>query len=110
WWAAAGFAAVLLVGLYSPIAQAFTAPPQIVASAPFTEQYILSEVMREKLEAAGFRVDQRQGMGETIQFYALKRNKIDCCVNYTGNIWVTLMHKKTAADPQTTYDETVRFL
>src|SRR5439155_1683732 len=43
-WAAGGFAVVLAAGLYSPIAQAFAAPPQIVASAPFTEQYILSEV------------------------------------------------------------------
>jgi osmoprotectant transport system permease protein len=110
WWAAAGFAVVLLIGLYSPVAQAFAPPPTVVASAPFTEQYILSEVMKDRLEAAGFRVDQRQGMGETIQFYALKRNHIDCCVNYTGNIWVTLMHKKDTADPETTYRETVRFM
>jgi osmoprotectant transport system permease protein len=110
WCAAVGFALVLLVGLYSPIAQAFAAPPQVVASAPFTEQYILSEVIKDKLESAGFRVDQRQGMGETIQFYALQHNKIDCCVNYTGNIWVTLMHKKDAADARTTYEATVEFL
>jgi osmoprotectant transport system permease protein len=110
WCAAAGFAIVLLVGSYSPITQAFAAPPRVVASAPFTEQYILSEVMKDRLESAGFRVDQRQGMGETIQFYALQRGKIDCCVNYTGNIWVTLMHKKDAADAKTTYEETVRFM
>src|SRR5207247_1411819 len=89
WWAAVGFALVLIVGLYTPAARAFASPPAVVATAPFTEQYILSEVMKEKLEAAGLRVDQRQGMYETIQFYALRRNKIDCCVNYTGNIWVT---------------------
>jgi len=110
WCAIVGFGVVLVVGLYPPVARVFSAPPTVVASAPFTEQYILSDVMKGNLEAVGLTVDQRQGMGETIQFYALMHNQIDCCINYTGNIWVTLMHKKHVADPKTTYNETVRFM
>jgi osmoprotectant transport system permease protein len=108
----AGAALLLLVGggLYGPIARLFSPPAPIVASAPFTEQHILSEVLRAKLQQAGFRVDQRPGMGETIQFLALRHNQIDCCVNYTGNVWATLMKRKDVQDPHITFDETNRFL
>ena len=108
----AGAALLLVVagGLYGPISRLFVPAAPVVGSAPFTEQHILSEVLAGKLHAAGFRVDQRQGMGETIQFLALRHNQIDCCVNYTGNVWATLMKRKDVQDPQTTYAETTRFL
>jgi osmoprotectant transport system permease protein len=101
---------VVCGGLYGPVLRLFAPPAPVVASAPFTEQHILSEVLAGKLHAAGFRVDQRQGMGETIQFLALRHNQVDCCVNYTGNVWATLMQRKDVQDPQTTYEETARFL
>ncbi len=110
WIAAAGLFLALVGGLYGPIVRAFLPAAPVVASAPFTEQFILSEVMKDKLEAAGFRVDQRQGMGETIQFLGLKHNQIDCCINYTGNVWATLMKHKHVADRDTTYNETVAYL
>lgn len=105
-----GLSVVLGAGLYGPVGRLFRPPPAVVASAPFTEQHILSEVMKSKLESAGFTVDQRQGMGETIQFLALRSNKVDCCVNYTGNIWATLMGRDYVADRMTVYEETTRFL
>lgn len=110
WIAAAVFGLSLAGGLYGPIARLFTPPEPVIASAPFTEQFILSEVMKDRLENAGFRVDQRQGMGETIQFLGLKHNQIDCCINYTGNVWATLMKHKYAVDRDTTYKETVAYL
>ena len=111
WWAAAGFAARAGRRAVQPDRAGFRRRRRKSSPARRSPSSTSSrKSWREKLEAAGFRVDQRQGMGETIQFYALQRNKIDCCINYTGNIWVTLMHKKHAADPQTTYDETVRFM
>jgi osmoprotectant transport system permease protein len=110
WGAAAGLLVVVAGGLYRPITRIFLPPVPIVASAPFTEQHILSEVITQKMRDAGLDVDQRQGMGETFQFIALKHNQIDCCINYTGNIWVTLMHQKGVASPETTYAETTKFL
>lgn len=110
WFASFGLLLVLLGGLYGPIARLFAPPAPIVASAPFTEQHILSEVIANKLEKAGFRVDQRQGMGETIQFLALEHNQIDCCVNYTGNIWATLMKRRDVADSATTFAATTKYL
>jgi osmoprotectant transport system permease protein len=97
-------------GLYAPVTRLFAPPAPVVASAPFTEQHILSEVLAGKLHQAGLRADQRQGMGETIQFLALRHNQIDCCVNYTGNVWATLMKRRDVRDPHTTLAETTRFL
>jgi osmoprotectant transport system permease protein len=110
WIATMGLLTAFVGGLYAPIAHAFAPPAPVVASAPFTEQFILSEMMKDRLEDAGLRVDQRQGMGETIQFLGLKHNQIDCAVNYTGNIWATLMKRDDVKDADTTYRETTTFL
>ena len=105
-----GLLLVLGAGLVGPLKQLFASPRPVIASAGFSEQHILSEVMRARLGEAGLGVDQRQGMGETIQFLALRSNKVDCCVNYTGNIWVTLMKRRDVPDPDTVYELTRRFL
>lgn len=85
-------------GLYGPISKLFGQPPEYVAGAPFTEQHILCEVMKEQLQSAGFTVNQRRGMAEGVQFLALRGNQIDCCINYTGNIWTVLMKEKESAE------------
>ncbi|MSQ94633.1 MAG: ABC transporter permease subunit [Gemmataceae bacterium] len=111
WCAVVGVVLVLLGGLYGPITRAFSSGAPVIANAPFTEQFILSEVIKDKLQKAGFReVDQRGGMGETIQFLALKHDQIDCCINYTGNVWATLMKRKDVVDREKTYAEVVQFL
>jgi osmoprotectant transport system permease protein len=107
---AAGLLLVLAGGLYGPVARLFAPPALVVANAPFTEQHILSEVLKSNLEAAGFPVDQRQGMAEGVQFLALRRGQIDCCVNYSGNIWAILMRRTDSATRQEVYDATNRFL
>jgi osmoprotectant transport system permease protein len=66
--------------------------------------------MKKKLRSAGLTVNQRKGMAEGVQFLALRGNQIDCCINYTGNIWAVLMRKKASADRQTIDDEVSRFL
>ena len=108
--AAAGLLLVLAGGLYGPVARLFAPPALVVANAPFTEQHILSEVLKVKLESAGFPVDQRQGMSEGVQFLALRHGKIDCCVNYSGNIWAVLMKRTDSATRQEIYEQSRRYL
>jgi osmoprotectant transport system permease protein len=107
---AIGLLLVLAGGLAGPVAKLFAPPVQVVASAPFTEQHILSEVLKAQLESAGFAVDQRQGMSEGVQFLALRRGTIDCCVNYTGNIWAVVMKRKDSASREQVYAEASRYL
>jgi osmoprotectant transport system permease protein len=107
---AAGLLLVLGAGLSGPAIKLFGLQAQIVASAPFTEQHILSELLKARLEGAGFLVDQRLGMSEGVQFLALRRSKIDCCVNYSGNIWAVLMKRTDAAERREVYRATSQYL
>jgi osmoprotectant transport system permease protein len=110
WAGGAGLLLILAAGLYGPIQRLFGPAPQHVAGAPFTEQHILTEVLKGKLRSAGFAVEQRKGMGEGVQFLALRGNQIDCCVNYTGNIWAVLMKQAEPAERQVLYEKVTSFL
>ncbi len=94
--AVAGLVLVLLAGLYAPLNRLLAGSRGwgVVASGPFTEQNILSEVLARQLEPAGYRPDQRQGMSEGIQIEALRHNQIDCIINYSGNIWTLVMKRR----------------
>ncbi|MDH3642086.1 MAG: ABC transporter permease, partial [Gammaproteobacteria bacterium] len=61
--------------------------PIRIASKNFTESYVLSEIAAQILEAHGFTVERRFGLGGTlICFEALASNEIDLYVEYTGTL------------------------
>jgi osmoprotectant transport system permease protein len=108
----AGLVVVLAAGLYVPLSQFFAHRDNVVVvgSGPFTEQHILSDVLATRLRASGFAVEQKKGMGETIQFEALKEGTIDCYVDYSGNIWVEVMKRTDTPDRRTVLEELTRYL
>ena len=65
----------------------------VIGSKPFTEQYILAEVISNEISENGFKADVRPGMGSIILFEALANNEIDCYVDYSGTIWTNVMKK-----------------
>jgi len=64
-----------------------------IGAKAFTEQYILVDVLRRQLEAAGAQVELRSNLGSTILFDALVNNTVDIYVDYTGTIWATIMRR-----------------
>ena len=62
-----------------------------IGSKAFTEQYILSSLIRSRLKRAGFTVRQTESLGSVIAFDALANNHIDCFIDYTGTIWANYM-------------------
>ena len=75
--------------------------PIIVASKPFGESYILCEMFAQLLEARGFRVDRRPGLGATeIAFAALQTNAIDVYPEYTGTGLLAILGDTTRRGPQ----------
>jgi osmoprotectant transport system permease protein len=94
--AAAGLFVVIVGCLYAPLTRLVNPPPNlvIIGSADYTEQHILTEVLKGRLERCGFSADQRRGMGESIEWMSLCSGNIDCYVDYTGNIWATVMKRK----------------
>jgi osmoprotectant transport system permease protein len=72
-----------------------------VGAKTFTEQYILAELISDRLEKAGFDVTIREGLGSTVIFDALAQNEIDVYVDYSGTIWANHL-KREDTKPATT--------
>lgn len=70
----------------------------VVGSKTFTEQYILSEFIEQRLVDHGATVKTIQNMGSTILFDALRNNTVDVYVDYTGTIWTTIMEQNQAIE------------
>jgi osmoprotectant transport system permease protein len=84
--------------------------PVIVATHDYTEQHILAEVLRDRLANAGFHVDLRKGMAQQVTFESLCSGNIDCCVEYTGNLWQPVMKRNDRVARATTLREVEAFL
>jgi osmoprotectant transport system permease protein len=105
--AVAGLLLAAAGGLYRPLSRLLSpsTQPVVVGSATFTEQHVLSEVFKEHLQGHGFAVEQRRGMGKMIMFEALRRNQIDCCVDYTGSLWAVVLKQRTVERPDKVYEQ-----
>ena len=68
-------------------------PHVTVGAKTFTEQYILAELIAERLRTAGFDVTIREGLGSTVVFDALTHDEIDVYVDYSGTIWANQMKR-----------------
>ncbi len=78
--------------------------PIVVASKPFGESYILAEMFAQVLEAHGFAVERRPGLGATeLAFEALRTGAIDVYPEYTGTGLTAILHEQPTADPRETF-------
>ncbi|OAF17999.1 glycine betaine ABC transporter substrate-binding protein [Bradyrhizobium neotropicale] len=64
-----------------------------VGAKTFAEQYVLSALMKERLEAAGLPATTRSGLGSNVIFEALKAGDIDLYVDYSGTLWANQLHR-----------------
>lgn len=81
-----GIVALIAATLIPSMARAKT--NYIVGAKTFTEQYILSSLIAERLQAAGLPATPREGLGSNVIFEALASNDIDVYVDYSGTLWV----------------------
>jgi osmoprotectant transport system permease protein len=73
----------------------------VVASKPFGESYLLAEMFAQLLEARGFAVERRLGLGATeLAFQALRTGAIDVYPEYTGTGLTAILHEAPIADPR----------
>ena len=59
----------------------------------FTEQHIIAGLLAAELEAAGFRVEQRLGLGTQVIFEATASNTVDAYLEYSGTVWANVMNR-----------------
>jgi osmoprotectant transport system permease protein len=64
----------------------------IVGAKTFAEQYVLSALIAQRLQAAGFSATTREGLGSNVIFDALVTNDIDVYVDYSGTLWANQFH------------------
>ena len=65
----------------------------VIGAKTFTEQYVLSALMAQRLKAAGLSATTREGLGSNVIFEALAANDIDLYVDYSGTLWANQFHR-----------------
>ncbi|MDO7843964.1 ABC transporter permease/substrate-binding protein [Sphingomonas immobilis] len=97
-WAATGLLALGVVVALAPL-WASGGNRIVIGSKSFSEQYILSRVIGHRLEAAGYAVEYREGLGSGVAFGAVSSGDVDVYVDYSGTIWTNEM-KRTDVPPR----------
>jgi osmoprotectant transport system permease protein len=90
---AAGLAAGVVVALM-PLAGLGRADAYVIGAKNFSEQYILAEVMAERLEDAGAQVQRKEDLGSAVAYRALAAGEIDAYVDYSGTLWTNVLQRK----------------
>ncbi len=63
-----------------------------VGAKNFSEQYILAELMADRLEAAGAsQVSRKEDLGSAVAYRALAAGEIDVYVDYSGTLWTNVL-------------------
>ena len=65
----------------------------MVGAKTFAEQYVLSALLRDRLQAAGLSATARSGLGSSVIFEALKAGDIDLYIDYSGTLWANQLHR-----------------
>jgi osmoprotectant transport system permease protein len=60
----------------------------VIGAKTFAEQYVLSSLIAQRLQAAGLSAAPREGLGSNVIFGALASGDIDVYVDYSGTLWV----------------------
>ena len=88
----------LAVGLavaVAPLAASLARPASYVIGAKnFSEQYILAEVMADRLEGQGASVTRKINLGSAVAYRALAAGEIDAYVDYSGTLWANVLGRK----------------
>ena len=95
-------ASAAMIALTSTIAQA---ADLVVGGKGFTEQLVLASITEQYLEAQGYNVDKRDGMGSTVVRKAQENGQIDLYWEYTGTSLITFNKIKVRFTAEETYNK-----
>ena len=87
--------AIGLVVAVAPLAAGLARPASYVIGAKnFSEQYILAEVMADRLEGQGATVTRKINLGSAVAYRALAAGEIDAYVDYSGTLWANVLGRR----------------
>jgi len=108
-WLGAGLLLAGVAVALVPVATAGKAT-YVVGAKSFSEQYILGELMADKVRKQGSSATLRAGLGSAVAFRALASNEIDAYVDYSGTIWANVMGRTGTPSRQVLLDEMDQWL
>jgi glycine betaine/choline ABC-type transport system substrate-binding protein len=98
-------AALLAFGILA----ACSKPPVVVGSKNFTESVVLGEIVAQRLERAGCRVDRKLDLGGSIVCdKAITSGAIDVYPEYSGTALTAILHRPLSRDRQSVSSEVQR--
>jgi osmoprotectant transport system permease protein len=78
----------------APLGLTAAAPIRYVIGAKnFSEQYILAELISDRLKAGGAAAELKEDLGSSIAYSALKASEIDAYVDYSGTLWDNILKR-----------------
>jgi osmoprotectant transport system substrate-binding protein len=90
-------------GLAFLVSTAASADTIVVGGKNFTEQLLMSEITAQLLEAKGFTVDRKTGMGSAVVRAAQENGEVDIYWEYTGTSLITFNKVTDKLSPEDTY-------
>ena len=81
----------------------------VIGAKSFSEQYILSRLIGQRLEDAGYRVEYRDGLGSAVVHRAVTTGAIDISVDYTGTLWANELKREDNPGREAMYDAIVEW-
>jgi osmoprotectant transport system permease protein len=88
----------LVVGAAAALSPLAAAPRQAgaykIGAKNFSEQYILADLMADRLRAAGATVTTKDDLGSATAYRALAAGEIDVYVDYSGTLWADVLGRK----------------
>jgi len=104
WTGAAGL--VLGVALALLPLMGFGRPATYVVGAKnFSEQYILAELMADRLERQGARATLKEDLGSAVAYRALAAGELDVYVDYSGTLWTNVLGRTDNPGRQAVLDQ-----
>jgi osmoprotectant transport system permease protein len=83
--------AVLAMAAVVPLFMPVAGSRYVIGAKNFSEQYILAEVLAQRLERANAQVSRRLNLGSTVAYRALAEGEIDVYVDYSGTLWANVL-------------------
>lgn len=99
--------ALLIAGVLAAVSPSIgsTKSAYVIGAKSFSEQYILSALMANRVAQEGSSATQRVGLGSVIAFKALANNDIDAYVDYSGTVWANVLGRTDILPREQMLDE-----
>jgi len=96
-WLGVAFTALGVTAALMPLS-ASGSRTYLVGAKNFSEQFILAELISERLSLEGAASERKEGLGSAVVFRALAGSDIDVYVDYSGTLWTNVLGRSDSPD------------